>query len=110
MREGLKTSQTKLGIIGRGGLSGEPIRQKTTELIRHAYKKLKRPCIIGLGGVMSAEHAYEKIRAGASLVQVYSGLIYEGPGLPKKINRGLVKLLERDGFKNIAEAVGADHR
>ncbi len=110
MREGLKTSQAKLESIGRGGLSGEPIRKKTTELIRHAYKRLKRPCIIGLGGISSAADAYEKIRAGASLVQVYSGLIYEGPGLPKKICKGLVKLLEKDGFKNIAEAVGAEHR
>ena len=110
MREGLKTSKAKLEGIGRGGLSGEPIRDKTTELIRHAYRRLKRPCIIGLGGVFSAEDAYKKIRAGASLVQIYSGLIYEGPGLIKTINKKLVKILERDGFKNISEAVGADHR
>ena len=106
MREGLKTPASKLEKIGRGGLSGEPIRQKTTELIRHAYKQLRRPCIIGLGGIDSAEDTYEKIKAGASLVQVLNGLIYEGPGLPKKINKGLVRLLQRDGFKNIAEAVG----
>ena len=108
MREGLKTPSLTLEKIGKGGLSGEPIRQKTTELIRYAYKQLKRPCIIGLGGIDSAEDAYEKIRAGASLVQVYTGLIYEGPGLVKKINHGLVKLLERDGFKNISEAVGVE--
>lgn len=108
MRENLKTSKFELDKIGKGGLSGEPIRQKTTELIRHAYQQLKRPCIIGLGGIDSAEDAYEKIKAGASLVQVLNGLIYEGPALPKKINQGLVKLLKRDGFKDIAEAVGAD--
>ncbi len=108
MRQGLETPQPVLEKIGKGGLSGEPIRQKTTELIRHAYKQLKRPCIIGLGGIDSAESAYEKIKAGASLVQVYSGLIYEGPGLVKKINQGLAELLKRDGFKNISEAVGVE--
>ena len=61
-------------------------------------------------GIFSAEDAYEKIKAGASLVQIYTGLIYEGPGLVKKINQGLVKLLERDGFKNIAEAVGVENK
>jgi len=107
-RENLKTNKAVLDKIGKGGLSGPPIRQKATELIRHAYQQLKRPCLIGLGGIDSAESAYERIKAGASLVQIYSGLIYEGPGLVKKINQGLVKLLERDGFKNITEAVGIE--
>lgn len=107
-RASLKTSQDILEKIGRGGLSGLPLREKSTELIRHAYKQLKRPCIVGLGGVNSAETAYEKIKAGASLVQLYTGLIYEGPGLVKKINQGLVGLLKRDGFKNISEAVGVE--
>jgi dihydroorotate dehydrogenase len=107
-RQGLKTSADIIENIGKGGLSGQPLRQKSTEIIRHAYKILKRPCIIGLGGINSAESAYEKIKAGASLIQIYTGLIYEGPGLVKKINKGLVELLKRDGFKNIAEAVGTD--
>ena len=108
MRERLKTPADKLAKIGAGGLSGEPIRQKSTELIRHAYSRLRRPSIIGLGGISSAEDAYEKIKAGASLVQIFNGFIYEGPSLVKDIKVGLVKLLARDGFKNIAEAVGAD--
>lgn len=108
MRENLKTPKANLDSMGSGGLSGEPIRQKTTELIRHAYQQLKRPCIIGLGGISSPEHAYEKIKAGASLVQVLNGLIYEGPGLIKNINKGLVELLKRDGFNNISEAVGVE--
>ena len=108
MRERLKTPADKLAEIGAGGLSGEPIRQKSTELIRHAYSRLRRPSIIGLGGISSAEDAYEKIKAGASLVQIFNGFIYEGPSLVKDIKVGLVKLLARDGFKNIAEAVGAD--
>lgn len=108
MRENLKTPKSELEKIGKGGLSGDPIRQKTTELIRHAHKQLKRPCIIGLGGIDSAQDAYEKIKAGASLVQMINGLIYEGPCLPKKINQGLVEFLKKDGFKNISEAVGVE--
>src|SRR3989344_4250144 len=69
-------------------------------------KKLDK--IIGLGGIFNAEEAYERIRNGANLVQLLTGMIYEGPGLVKKINKGLVKLLKKDGFNNIQEAVGAD--
>ncbi len=105
-REGLETSIDVIEGIGKGGLSGRPLRQKSTEIIRHVYKILKRPCIIGLGGINSAEAAYEKIKAGASLIQIYTGLVYEGPGLVKKINQGLVGLLKRDGFSNISQAVG----
>ncbi|MBI3231546.1 MAG: quinone-dependent dihydroorotate dehydrogenase [Candidatus Doudnabacteria bacterium] len=108
MREGLKTPLSRLERIGRGGLSGEPIRQKTVDLIKHAYKNLKRPCIVGLGGIDSAEDAYQKIKAGASLIQVFNGLIYEGPRLVKNIKIGLVELLKRDGFANISEAVGVE--
>ncbi|OGE76065.1 MAG: dihydroorotate dehydrogenase (quinone) [Candidatus Doudnabacteria bacterium RIFCSPHIGHO2_02_FULL_48_21] len=90
-----------------GGLSGEPLRRRSTEVINHMYKKLNGQLpIIGVGGIFSAEDAYEKIRAGASLVQIYTGMIYEGPGLVKRIKKGLVELLRRDGFMNISEAVG----
>ncbi|MEM1117785.1 MAG: dihydroorotate dehydrogenase (quinone), partial [Bacteroidota bacterium] len=64
--------------------------------------------LVGVGGVDSPEAAYARIRAGASLVQLYTGLVYEGPGLVKHINRGLLRLLERDGLDTLAEAVGAD--
>jgi dihydroorotate dehydrogenase len=64
--------------------------------------------IIGVGGVMCAEHAYEKIRAGASLVQVYTGFIYGGPGFAAQTCAGLAALLARDGFASVADAVGAD--
>jgi len=102
-REGLKTSTNEAG-----GLSGAPLRKKSTQLIHHIYERVQNLPIIGVGGIFTSEHAYEKIKAGASLVQVYTGLIYEGPGLVKKINKGLVTLLERDGFKSISDAVGAD--
>lgn len=95
----------------RGGLSGAPTRDRSTALIRHAYQQYgDRLTIIGVGGIFSAEQAYEKIRAGASLVALITGMIFEGPALIGRINSGLVQLLERDGFRNITEAIGADHK
>lgn len=95
----------------RGGLSGEPTREHSLELIRHAYKNYSdRLTIIGVGGVFSAEDAYAKIKAGASLVGLITGLFFEGPRLVGRINRGLVELLRKDGFSHVSEAVGADFR
>jgi dihydroorotate oxidase len=95
----------------RGGLSGAPTREHSLELIRHAYKKYgDKLIIIGVGGVFSAEDAYAKIKAGASLVGLITGLFFEGPQLIGRINRGLVELLKKDGFSHISEAVGADFR
>lgn len=90
-----------------GNLSGTPTKDITTELIHHTYKKYSdRLEIIGIGGVFSAEDAYEKIKAGASLVALITGLIFEGPQLVGDINHDLVELLERDGFASITEAIG----
>lgn len=93
-----------------GGLSGAPLRDLAQQRLRD-FRKSSGGAIplIGVGGISSAEDAYARIRAGASLVQVYSALVYEGPGLAKAINRGLAHLLKRDGLANIAEAVGIDH-
>jgi dihydroorotate dehydrogenase len=92
---------------GDGGLSGRPLFGTSTEVIRQIYRFANRKLtIVGCGGVFSAEEAYAKMKAGASLVQLYTGLVYEGPGLIKRINQGLVKLLERDGVKNILDVVG----
>ena len=95
----------------KGGLSGAPLRDKSTDTIRSFYKltKGKLP-IIGVGGISTAKHAYDKIRAGASLVQVYTGMIYEGPDIANDINKGLLNLLDQDGFSNISQAIGADHK
>lgn len=94
-----------------GGLSGAPTRQRSTAMVHYAYKKYgQKLTIIGVGGVFTAEHAYEKIRAGASLVGLVTGVIFEGPRVVGRINQGLVELLKRDGFSSITEAVGADHR
>lgn len=94
----------------KGGLSGRPLTQKSTAIIRNFYKLTsgKLP-IIGAGGVSSATDAYDKIRAGASLVQIYSALVFQGPGMVKQIIDGLTHLLKTDGFSHIKDAVGADH-
>ena len=92
-----------------GGLSGRPLTERNTALVGEAYRLTGgRVPIVGVGGVFTAEDAYAKIRAGASLVEVYTALVYEGPGLPARLNRGLTRLLARDGFRNVAEAVGVD--
>lgn len=90
-----------------GGLSGKPLKKKSNYVIRRLYQLTRGIVpIIGVGGIFSAEDAYEKICLGASLVQVYTGWIYEGPRLIPQINRGLLRLMERDGFKRIQDAVG----
>lgn len=94
-----------------GGLSGKPLRDLSTQVISDFYK-LTKGClpIIGVGGVSSGQDAYEKIRAGASLVQLYTGLTYEGPPVVNKIKRELAELLERDKIESVSDAVGIDHR
>jgi dihydroorotate dehydrogenase len=90
-----------------GGLSGRPIAAMVTSFIAHIYKITRgRFPIIGVGGIFNAADAYDKIKAGANAVQIYTGWIYEGPGAVKRINQGLLRLLERDGLKNISAAVG----
>lgn len=92
-RDNLNTTDTKIKEIGNGGLSGIPIKNRSTEIIKHIHKKTngKLP-IIGVGGIFSAEDALEKLNAGASLIQVYTGFIYQGPGLAKSINKTIKKL------------------
>jgi len=92
-----------------GGLSGAPLFAPSTALLAEMYRLTsgKLP-IIGVGGIASGADAYRKIRAGASLVQLYTALIYEGPGLVPRIKRELAALLARDGFTSITAAVGAD--
>ncbi len=104
------------GMVSRhraedGGLSGPPLGQSALEALRraHALSDGLLP-LIGVGGIDSAEAAYARIRAGASLVQLYTALAYRGPGLIAEITRGLSRLLAADGFASIADAVGADHR
>ncbi len=94
-----------------GGLSGRPLFALSTRVLAEIYRLTEgRVPLIGVGGVGSAADAYAKIRAGASLVQLYTALIYRGPGLVAEIKAGLAALLRRDGFSGLSEAVGADHR
>jgi dihydroorotate dehydrogenase len=90
-----------------GGLSGAPIADRATEVVQFVAERTDLP-VVGVGGIFTAEDAYEKIRAGASLVQLYTGFIYGGPTVARDINRGLLELIERDGFDSIEDAVGAD--
>jgi len=92
-RDKLKTPKVEIDKIGAGGLSGKPVKDRSTEVIRYLSEKSKKSFpIIGVGGIHSAEDAIEKLEAGASLIQLYSGFIYEGPALVKRINKALLKL------------------
>jgi dihydroorotate dehydrogenase len=90
-----------------GGISGAPLRERSTEVIRFIYQQTGGTLpIIGVGGIFTAEDAWEKITAGASLIQVYTGWIYEGPGMVQRILKGLVQKMEEHGLQNIGEAIG----
>ncbi len=94
-----------------GGLSGAPLEPLATAAVRRAYARARgRIAVVGAGGVMGPADAYAKIRAGAALVQVYTGLVYGGPGFARALLAGLERLAARDGFSRIEDAVGADHR
>ena len=98
----------KIVEVMPGAVSGKPIEAQLNEYIRQMYRLMDRSRyrIIGSGGVFTADDAYRKIRLGSSLVQLVTGMVYEGPVIAKKINRGLLNLLERDGFASVSEAVG----
>ena len=94
-------------INAKGGVSGKAVGKLSLDLLRYVYNETKgKFVLIGLGGISSAEDAYKRIKSGASLIQLITGMIYEGPSLIKKINKGLVELMRKDGYKNIKEAIG----
>ncbi len=102
-RDNLKTN-----INEAGGLSGAPVRERALGIVRHIHASAPTLPIIGVGGIFTADHAYQFIRAGASLVQAYTGFIYQGPGFAHQVHQGLAKLLARDGFSSIRQAIGVD--
>jgi dihydroorotate dehydrogenase subfamily 2 len=105
----ISTNLTKKHEFGAGGISGKPLKEKSDSQLKYLFRTYGREFVyIGCGGVFTAQDAYEKIRAGASLVQLITGMIYEGPQLIGQINKNLVTLLKRDGFENISDAVGVD--
>jgi dihydroorotate dehydrogenase len=92
-----------------GGLSGVPLCAAATDACRVLFRHLRgRAPIVGVGGIFTADDAYRRIRAGAALVQIYTGLIYEGPGLVTRLLDGVAQRLQRDGFSNVREAIGID--
>ncbi|MEK6889279.1 MAG: quinone-dependent dihydroorotate dehydrogenase [Nanoarchaeota archaeon] len=98
---------TKKHDMGKGGLSGKVVDEKSDEMLSYIYKKTKgKYILIGVGGIFSAEDAYRKIKLGANLVELITGMIYQGPGLISEINQGLVELLKKERYRNIREAVG----
>jgi len=131
MGEGLNVSEGETGVDGlivtnttwsrdglvnwqkreQGGLSGKPLFEASTQILSHMYKLTegKLP-LVGVGGIETGEDAYKKIRAGASLVQLYSAMVYEGPALGARVANELAACLKADGFTSIADAVGADHK
>ncbi|NGZ75695.1 quinone-dependent dihydroorotate dehydrogenase [Saccharibacillus alkalitolerans] len=94
-----------------GGLSGRPLTGRSTEIVRRVYAQTEgRLPIVGSGGIFTPEDAYAKIRAGASLVEIYTAMIYKGPEVNRQLHAGLKRLMQTDGFAHISQAVGADHR
>ncbi len=110
-RENLRTNKTETERIGNGGLSGKPLKNRSNEVVAQIYKlskgKLK---IVGVGGIFSAEDAFDKIASGACLLESYTGFVYRGITFARDINFGLAKILRRKGFKHLDEAVGSDVR
>jgi dihydroorotate dehydrogenase len=106
----LKRDELGIRCVLPGGLSGQPLRNLARETIRRVYEYTDHLIpIVGVGGIASAEDAYGHIRAGATLVEFCTGMIYHGPGLVQEIKSGLVRLLNRDGFRSISEAVGTEN-
>ena len=106
-RDNLQTDAGRVAAFGEGGLSGKPLRNRSTQMIAELYQLTRgRIPLIGVGGIFNADDAWEKISAGASLVQLYTGFIYQGPNIAQQINEGLAKILAREGFASLDAAVG----
>lgn len=107
-RTPLETDVREVESYGDGGLSGAPLRRRSKEMIARLYNMTDGALpLIGVGGIFTAEDAWEMISAGASLVQIYTGFIYEGPSIAKKINEGLRRIVSEKGFVSLDEAVGS---
>jgi dihydroorotate dehydrogenase len=106
-RAGLTTPQKDVEALGAGGISGEPLKERSLQVLRRLRGRVgNRLVLVAAGGIATADDAWQRILAGATLVQVYSAFIYGGPGLPGQIARGLQKRLSDTGFANISEAIG----
>jgi dihydroorotate dehydrogenase len=107
-REGLTTPVDEVERIGAGGLSGAPLKPRALDVVRRLRERVgDRIVLVAVGGITTVDDAWERIVAGATLVQVYTSFIYEGPGLPGRLARGLVERARADGFARISDAVGS---
>jgi dihydroorotate dehydrogenase len=107
-REPLKTAAANVAACGEGGLSGAPLRRRAAQVVARLYMMTDGSLpLIGVGGIFTAEDAWEMISAGAGLLQIYTGFIYEGPGIAAKINDGLRRIISSKGFVSLDEAVGS---
>ncbi|KIH97391.1 diguanylate cyclase [Streptomonospora alba] len=108
-REGLHSPTEEVAAAGAGGLSGAPLRRRSLEVLRRLRARAgDRLLLVAVGGVSTPQDAWERIRAGATLVQGYTGLVYGGPLWPRRMHRGLARLVRSAGYSSIAQAVGAD--
>jgi dihydroorotate dehydrogenase len=108
-RDHLYTEATRVAACGEGGLSGKPLKDRSTKMIADLHELTHGLIpIIGVGGIFTAEDAWEKITAGASLVQLYTGFIYQGPRIANQISEDLSKIVAREGFENLDAAVGTN--
>ena len=107
-RTHLRTPAETLNKFGEGGLSGAPLRKRSTEVVAYLYRLTQgRMPLIGVGGIFNSADTWEKICAGASLVQIYTGFIYEGPWIARRITEGLAQLITKNGFRSLDEAIGS---
>ncbi len=108
-RTGLATSADEVDTMGLGGISGMPLRERALEVVGRIYKRTGGDLpTIGVGGIRTADDAWDRIRAGANLVQLYTGFIYSGPGVAREINAGLSRRMAREGVRSLGEIVGSD--
>ena len=107
-RDGLRTPAGRVEVLGAGGISGGPLRPRALEVVRRLFRRTEgRLPIVGAGGIFTGDDAWERIRAGASLLQLYTGFIYGGPTVARDINRTLLRRLREGGFSSLEEAVGS---
>lgn len=108
-RGGLKTPPSEVEALGNGGLSGAPLKERSLQVLRRLRRRVgDRLLLVGAGGIETADDAWQRITAGATLVQVYSALIYDGPTLPSRIAKGLAERVSAAGLSNISDAIGID--
>jgi dihydroorotate dehydrogenase len=107
-RDGLVTPPETIAAAGAGGLSGAPLKARALEVLSRLYRRTEgRLCLVGVGGIETADDAWERIAHGATLLQLYTGFIYEGPLAAWRIHRGLGARLAREGISSVADLVGA---